>query len=349
MCSKLIFYAPNVHAGGGLVLLKNLITSWPGGALTLVLDSRARSELEILLKEKVYWVKPSFKSRIMAEFFLWRNSSISARVLCFHGLPPLLSSGANVILFLQNRNYICKNNATQFNLWTSLRINIELIIFRLFKNRVSHYIVQTPSMRDALKEWISRASDPLSMPKISVTPFFGEKFNPSLPKIFSWDFIYVADGEAHKNHRNLIKAWELLAKEGIRPSLCLTLNERNSALKFYIDHAIMKNELQIYDLGSLSREDVIIHYRKSRALIFPSYSESFGLPLIEASLLDLPILAPEMDYVRDVCIPVETFDPNSPMSIARSVKRFLGYSASPISLKEPNFFWDTVLENFKND
>ena len=35
------------------------------------------------------------------------------------------------------------------------------------------------------------------------------------------------------------------------------------------------------------------------------------------------IIAPELDYVRDLVNPAETFDPNSGLSISRAVKRFL--------------------------
>jgi glycosyltransferase involved in cell wall biosynthesis len=64
-------------------------------------------------------------------------------------------------------------------------------------------------------------------------------------------------------------------------------------------------------------------YSQSHALIFPSLSESLGLPLLEASLRNLPIVASEKDFVRDSVVPVETFDPLSHVSIARSVMRFM--------------------------
>ena len=62
----------------------------------------------------------------------------------------------------------------------------------------------------------------------------------------------------------------------------------------------------------------------SKALIFPSKYESFGLPLIEASKMHIPIIASELDFVRDVCNPIQTFDPNSAISIARAINRFFG-------------------------
>lgn len=35
-------------------------------------------------------------------------------------------------------------------------------------------------------------------------------------------------------------------------------------------------------------------------MLFPSYIETFGLPLVEAASFGMPILAAEMDYAREV-------------------------------------------------
>ena len=50
---------------------------------------------------------------------------------------------------------------------------------------------------------------------------------------------------------------------------------------------------------------------------------TFTPPLIEAKYLNLPVLAGELDYIRDLIDPIQTFDPNSSISIYRAVKRFL--------------------------
>ena len=44
-------------------------------------------------------------------------------------------------------------------------------------------------------------------------------------------------------------------------------------------------------------------------LIFPSLSESYGLPLIEARFNDVKIIASDLDFVYDVCQPFLVFDP----------------------------------------
>jgi hypothetical protein len=54
-------------------------------------------------------------------------------------------------------------------------------------------------------------------------------------------------------------------------------------------------------------------------------------------------LASELDFVRDVIEPVETFDPDSPTSIARAVKRFLGKVDPPIPIGSAKEFLYEVL------
>jgi len=85
-------------------------------------------------------------------------------------------------------------------------------------------------------------------------------------------------------------------------------------------------------------------YKHSTALIYPSLFESYGLPLIEAGQYNLPVLASELDYVRDILDPVETFDPKSAKSIARSVKRFLKIDDEKTDIVEPKEFINNVIK-----
>lgn len=102
--------------------------------------------------------------------------------------------------------------------------------------------------------------------------------------------------------------------------------------------------LNITNLDNLSHQDVLAFYKKVDALIYPSTFESFGLPLIEARQAGLPILAPELDYVRDLVDPEQTFDPASPISISRAVKQFIGVNQDPLSLMDATAFMASVLK-----
>ena len=267
-------------------------------------------------------------------------------MLCFHGLPPLLPSNGYVVVFQQNRNFFGLNSVWQFSFKTRLRLTLERLISKLFRYNVSQYIVQTPSMKRNLQIWLASTGGCSSI-QIKLFPFIDSM--PSAiennEEIRKWDFAYISHGEAHKNHKNLLQAWQLLAHENLRPSLALTLYSRDEELKKHVVRACENGKLEISDLGQLSRDNIIALYQNTKALIVPSTSESFGLPLIEAGHFGLPIIASELDFVRDVCVPTETFDPDSPVSIARAVKRFLGVPEPLITLKSPTDFWRELLED----
>lgn len=347
MSRALVLYAPNVHIGGGVVLLRALLAAWTGDVpLTAILDARARDKLVLPQNAKVSWVTASIWQRLRAEFDLRNSSGAGSTVLCFHGLPPLLPNEARVILFQQNRNYLGLNPLSHFAWKTRLRLGFERMVSRTFRHRVSQYIVQTPAMRRAVLHWWAALAQG-TVPEVKVMPFVDvlperRKHINLAPK---WDFVYVADGVAHKNHQVLLAAWHLLAKEGLRPSLALTLGTPDHALARQIETASTSAGLRITNLGQMPRRDVLTLYASARAMIFPSTSESFGLPLVEATHLGLPILASELDFVRDVCTPVQTFDPTSAVSIARAVKRFMGQLEVPLILHTPTEFWIALLQD----
>ncbi|MBK7422023.1 MAG: glycosyltransferase [Propionivibrio sp.] len=166
----------------------------------------------------------------------------------------------------------------------------------------------------------------------------------SIPAAKRTDFLYVSSGEAHKNHANLLEAWRLLAEAGLKPTLTLTVSpDAYPFLASEIARYVRQFGLNIVNDGHVPKDHIHSLYLSSTALIFTSFLESFGLPLIEASQLGLPIIAPELDYVRDVIQPAETFDPSSPLSISRAVRRFLRQSEPAARIGTAEQFLAVVL------
>ena len=333
-------YAPNVHTGGGLVLLQGLLQAWPeAGPRSAWLDERARECLQVPAGVNVHWVQARAASRLGGERSLAATARAGDTLLCFHGLPPLLRTAARVVVFQQNRNLLGLNPLREFAPRTAARLAFERLVARRLRHRVDEYVVQTPTMARALRQWYGPGCPP-----VRVLPFIDHLPARMSPGTTSWDFVYVADGEAMKNHARLLQAWQLLAQQGLTPSLALTLGPRDATLAAQAEALAREHGLQVRNLGHLPRDKVLALYGVARALVFPSLSESFGLPLVEAAHLRLPIVAAELDYVRDVCTPVETFDPQSPVSIARAVRRFLGTAEAPITIGEPAALWALVAE-----
>lgn len=345
MSCRLFIHANNVHQGGGrsllLALIKSVTCKYDWFA---TLDVRLKPFAGAFETGSVKWVAHSILQRINSEWWLTRHVQKNDVLFCFGNLPPLFRSRGRVIVFVQNRYLVESLNLRANPLSVRLRIYIERLWLNKFAKNVDLFVVQTPTMKSLIQLRIGQGK------AVSVLPFVGsnEGYFRSVPtrtaSVFKCEFLYVASGEPHKNHRNLIEAWCLLAQEGAFPSLRLTIDEvQFPEICSWLKLKKAELGLKVENLGSIPRAQIQLLYERSQALIFTSEFESLGLPLIEARQAGLSVLAPELDYVRDVLDPDQVFDPASPISIARAVKRFLGSEERPLSLLNAEGFLNQIL------
>jgi glycosyltransferase involved in cell wall biosynthesis len=155
-------------------------------------------------------------------------------------------------------------------------------------------------------------------------------------------FLYPADASAHKNHPNLLRAWALLEAEGIAPPLALTLPPESLTMVLAAA-GLTAAPRSVRNLGPVPHAEVLAMFAARHALVFPSTAETFGLPLIEAASAGTAIVASERDFVRDVCMPDQSFDPASPASIAAAVRRHMGIPAPLHPLLDARRFVEALL------
>lgn len=312
-------HAPNVHQGGGRTLLSTLLTQADQN-FHLVLDSRMTTNL-LPQSVPIKSIKPTLFDRFKAEVWLYQSAKSNDHILCFGNLPPLFKTHAKVSVFLQNRYLFGQHDFSKFSTAAKLRLQVERWWFRARMQSNYQVIVQSQSMQRELKQTLGFDSLVLAFSPDRKSMQVGAELLDCEDK---FDFVYVSSAEPHKNHFNLLSAWVLLAKQGVRPSLALTVSENTAAhVAQLIEHTKQLHGLNVKNFGTLQHGQVQALYQNSSALIFPSKLESYGLPLLEAKQLGMPILAPELDYVRDVVQPDQTFNPDSPTSIARAVLRHL--------------------------
>lgn len=345
MPSRLIIHAPNIHTGGGRSLLIAILAGLPKDLYAiLIADERLPIDEKMSPKLRIERVPATLLGRIGAERWLARNASNGDTVLAFGNLPPLFSLRARVIVFLQNRYLVDKIDLAGFPLTSRIRLTLERYWFASRISNADEIIVQTRSMKNLVISGLGEKY------RISVFPFAGKTPRP-LDKTASdnksgrkrYDFVYVASGEPHKNHRRLVEAWCLLAAENHYPSLLLTLDKsRFAALREWIEEQTGQFGLKIDNVDKLDNGKLGEFYSEAAALIFPSTLESFGLPLVEARSQGLAVLASELDYVRDVLDPDQSFDPQSSTSIARAVKRHLGCDGAQLKIRDADDFVEYV-------
>ena len=352
MHEKLFIHATNVHQGGGRTLLDALLKLSFRLDTIALLDERMPVPEAMPSGTRLIRVKASLLGRLHAERFLADEAKPCDTTICFGNLPPLFKVAGRVIVFVQNRYLIDQVSLRQFSTRPRLRLILERLWFRMRVGAVDEFVVQTPSMRAALAHHLA-AIRSKPAPDIRILPFISrgsrhdrakpEQTGPADEAQKVYDFVYVGSGDPHKNHRNLVNAWILLAQANCFPSLVLTVDTAAfpDLCKWVYEQARI-HHLLIENKGALPPSLVKDLYQCSGALIYPSTLESLGLPLIEARNAGLAVLASELDYVRDILDPEESFDPESAVSIARAVKRFRRIPEPALGIVDARTFVDTL-------
>jgi glycosyltransferase involved in cell wall biosynthesis len=135
--------------------------------------------------------------------------------------------------------------------------------------------------------------------------------------IFDNFIIALGTLEPRKNISGLIEAYKILKSTyGYKGKLVL-VGRRGWIDNFNIDETLSKD---IIFTGFVKDEHIPILLKASEAFVFPSFYEGFGLPLIEAMSLGIPVIAsnkaslPEIG--GDAC---EYFDPTDHIEMAQKI------------------------------
>jgi len=140
--------------------------------------------------------------------------------------------------------------------------------------------------------------------------------------------LYVAHPLKHKNHPALIRALPKIVERYPHATLLLTMEPEGRTTggdTGYLQkvHRLAKQagvKDSVVWLGTLSQQEVQYGLRRATVAVFPSFDESFGLPLAEAITAGCPLAASDLPSAREVAGAAAVyFDPVSPVSIAETV------------------------------
>ena len=130
--------------------------------------------------------------------------------------------------------------------------------------------------------------------------------------------------EKRKNIINLIKAFELLKRDGWSGKLVLVGKPGYGYSE--IKKAILGSSYQedIIEKGYVPEEEKWQILQSATAFIFPSFYEGFGMPLLEAFAAGVPVAASDISSLPeiggDACV---YFNPDNVNDIARKIKEVL--------------------------
>lgn len=175
--------------------------------------------------------------------------------------------------------------------------NIYPLFVKLFLNSKTEIFVQLEYIKE-------KFSERFNFPKNKIHVVFPNVLLPQIQqknRNFSvnidrkkFNIFYPAISHFYKNHEILFKAFNYIDKQLSVPLvLYLTVNED------FTDKYLFRN-IEIVSTGQISHSNVCEYYANIDALVFPSYIETLGLPLIEAASFGLPVIAADLPYSREV-------------------------------------------------
>ena len=289
-----------VNNGGGKVLLDYLIKKIVEKKLDFyfLLDNRIKEKYVFRTKNFIY-LKPTFFNR---HLFYFKNKNKFSSVFAFGNIPPTIRLSCKVYTYLQNVHYV--DNSLH-----SLSFFLNKFIFNVLVKNSDYFLVQSVLVKNQLSKKINKN-------KIFVYPFFGSRHSCEKRKINKnkINFIYVSSGEKYKNHVNLLKAFQKYNLKFPSSILTLTVSKKYKNL-FKIITNLKNNNINIKNLENISHNKIFNEYKKADVMIFPSNNESFGLGLIEAAQMNMPIITSNKDYVFQIVKPSATFNAENHLSI----------------------------------
>ena len=320
---ELLIHATNVTGLGARQVVQSLL-----GALAKNTDLRqAWVSLPLRALEDVGSVKRA-GARILRQWRVGPNA-MSRAWECLRPHPlfgryrrslvlgdiPLRGLNAQVVLVHQA--HLVSPEVNRFSS-SGLRFRAMRWVFRRNLAFVKTLVVQTGAMEEQML-----ASYPELKNRLVVIPqavphwFQGELKKSQAARASKLRLFYPAAGYPHKNH-SLLGRMETMRGPECTLEVAVTLTGAEQCM-------ISPWPPWVRNVGRLVPMACMAAYRETDALFFPSLLESYGLPLVEAMTLGLPIVCSDLPYAHWLCEDQAIyFDPTHPEAAWQAIGELQG-------------------------
>ena len=143
------------------------------------------------------------------------------------------------------------------------------------------------------------------MPKLQLQASAAPLLRPQLSSYIGQDrpfFTVIGTIEPRKNHLLLLNLWRQIVSEvDMPPRLCIIGKrgwENENVLDMLDRCETIRNSVE--EFGDLTDAEVQVLMKSSAALLFPSFIEGLGIPLLEAAALKLPCIVSDIPVFREI-------------------------------------------------
>lgn len=307
MSYQVIINATALDSSGALTILKQFIEAIPDDNYEYIIFTGIDVKLS-LSQKNIKVIQKDVKS--LRKRFQWDTFGIN-HWLNEKGIKPLATISLQNTNFRTNKsipNFIYYHQSIPFfkRNWNPLKKEertpwfykkIYPFFVKIFINKNTEVFVQSNVIRNEFADYFYFPKEKIHIisPKIEL-PSFKETVLPFIDKS-RLNLFYPASPFIYKNHAIILESLSLLDRD-LQKKITLHLTCEMEELKHLTRD--IETLCRINYLGKISFNEVLGMYKEADALLFPSYIETLGLPLIEAASFGLPIIVADLPYSREL-------------------------------------------------
>ncbi len=173
-----------------------------------------------------------------------------------------------------------------------------------------------------------------------------KKFSKSFPY-----FLYVGAQHQRKNLQNLFRSFDEFKKEGSNYKLLVSGQKKWWTSEMEEAYSNMQYKDEVIFTGRLSENDLVNVMASAQALVYVSYFEGFGIPIVEAMRCNVPVICADATSLPEIAGGAALLvDPFSVDAISSAMKNIATDELLRTQLiqrgqeRSKQFTWDTTAD-----
>jgi glycosyltransferase involved in cell wall biosynthesis len=168
----------------------------------------------------------------------------------------------------------------------------------------------------------------LAMPPAVVAPLAPglTRIEPGVRPIEEPYFVVLSTIEPRKNHLMLLHLWRRLREEmGAAAPRLVIIGQRGWECENVVD-LLERSELLrgfVFEFSRCEDNELATYLHHAQALLFPSFVEGYGMPLIEALAAGVPVVASDLAVFREFAMEIPDYaDPLDPQRWLQLIREY---------------------------
>jgi glycosyltransferase involved in cell wall biosynthesis len=170
----------------------------------------------------------------------------------------------------------------------------------------------------------------LPLPPVAVAPLAPAALSLSpdaTPPMGEPYFVILGTIEPRKNHLLLLNLWRQFVSEmGDRAPHLVVIGQRGwecDEILNMLERCAAGPRAKVHELPACPDAELARYLCHARALLFPSFAEGYGIPLVEALMLGTPVIASDLPVFHEIAGDIPDYlDPHDSHGWARAIREY---------------------------